>query len=224
MPGRIFAIAQRKGGAGKTTLAAQLAVTWTLAGRSVAILDIDPQASLSQWRKIRAEDPALKPIALHATTGWRADSEIHRLSESHEIVIVDTPPHAETEARVTIRAADLVVVPVQPTPMDVWTAGATLALAKNEGVSSIIVLNRVPPRARLTADMMTKLQEYGAPIADARLGSRVAYAASLLHGKGAGEYEPSGDAAREVTLLCDELYARASIMTFLRRRQQARVL
>ena len=149
MPARIIAVAQQKGGAGKTTLAAQLAVAWA-ATRSVALMDIDPQSSLTAWHGLRAANGKDVPqIHLSDVSGWRVGTELDRLRGGHDIVLIDCPPHAETETKNAMRAADLVVIPVQPSPMDVWATTPTASFAKDQGTDVRLVLNRVPPRSRL---------------------------------------------------------------------------
>jgi len=80
-----------------------------------------------------------------AITGWRTAAEVERRARDHDIVLIDSPPHAETEARLAVRAATLILVPVQPSPMDVWATRPTLDLAKPRR-SGLLILNRVPPR------------------------------------------------------------------------------
>ena len=110
MAGLVIAIAQRKGGAGKTTLAAQLAVAWARQGRLVAALDIDPQGSLATWAELRqAARGGEIGFEFAALPGWRAEQWIADRARTADIVVVDTPPHAETEARIVLRAAGLVL-------------------------------------------------------------------------------------------------------------------
>ncbi|WP_042695744.1 ParA family protein, partial [Azospirillum sp. B506] len=119
MTGKVFTVAQQKGGAGKTTLAAHLAIAWAQLGHKVATVDIDPQGSLTRWHAVRAEATGGQPGFTHVQiTGWRTQAEVEKLARSHDIVVVDSPPHAQTEARIAVRAATLVVAPVQPSPMD----------------------------------------------------------------------------------------------------------
>ena len=203
MTGKIVTIAQRKGGSGKTTLAANLAVAWTRAGKTVAVVDIDPQQSLSVWFGMRSGGDAV--FLASQVKGWRVRDEVARLARGSDIVLVDSPPHDETEARLAVRAADLVVVPVQPSPMDVWATRQTLALVKEEGRQALLVLNRVPPRARLVDSMLADLGDLGCRIAATRLGNRVLFAAALAEGRAAAEMDPRGAAAAEVAALADEI-------------------
>jgi chromosome partitioning protein len=206
MAGRIIAIAQQKGGAGKTTLAAHLALAWAATHR-VAVVDIDPQASLASWFRLRRErlGKAGAAIEVAALGGWRVAGEVERQAKAHDIVLIDSAPHAETEARIAVRAADLVLVPVQPSPMDVWATRPTLELARQERVAALLVLNRVPARANLTEAMTALIAELGAPLAAAQIGNRVALAAALAEGKGILESAPASRAAQEIAALAAEV-------------------
>ena len=211
MAAKIITINQQKGGAGKTTLAAHLAVGWALSGKRVSVVDIDPQASLTAWSEMRTEKLGEEAasvdgrLSVGAVTGWRIANEIERRAREADIVIVDSPPHAETEAKLAVRAADLVVVPLQPSPMDVWASRTTVKLAGSEGTDALLVLNRVPPRARLTEDLAEAIEGLSAPLAETTIGNRVALAASMLEGKGIGEFQPRSAAAREIAALAQEI-------------------
>jgi chromosome partitioning protein len=206
MAGQIITIAQQKGGAGKTTLAAHLALAWA-GKRSVSVIDIDPQGSLAAWFRLREQQAGTSGAALDvaAVTGWRVSGEVERQARSHDIVLIDSAPHAETEARLAVRASSLVLIPVQPSPMDVWATRATLELARQERVPALLVLNRVPSRANLTQIMAAKLAELGAPVAATKIGNRVALAAALAEGQGILEAAPGSRAADEITALAAEV-------------------
>jgi chromosome partitioning protein len=212
MAGGIITVAQQKGGAGKTTLAAHLAVAWAETGRRVAIVDIDPQGSLSRWHDLRmasgngaGENGALTHIRI---TGWRTQREVERLAREHDVVVVDSPPHAETEARIAVRSAALVLVPVQPSPMDLWATEPTLALAREEKVPVLLVVNRVPPRAKLADALIERLGALGAPVAATQVGNRIQYAAALAEGLGVTEAARRTRAAEEMRELAAEILGR----------------
>jgi chromosome partitioning protein len=210
MAGVVITVAQQKGGAGKTTLVAHLALAWAGQGRRVALVDIDPQASLSAWHALRKElnGSGKKGLDFAAITGWRTAAEVERRARDNDIVLIDSPPHAETEARLAVRAAKLVLVPVQPSPMDVWATRPTLDLAKQEKVPTLLVLNRVPTRANLTDAMLAKLSEFGAGVAQSRIGNRVALATAMAEGRGITETAPSSRAGEEIAALADEIWKR----------------
>ncbi|WP_207481671.1 ParA family partition ATPase [Arenibaculum pallidiluteum] len=209
MTGKVITVAQQKGGAGKTTLVAHLAIAWHEAGRSVAVVDIDPQASLTRWFEARnAALDGAAGIEHVQITGWRAQREVERLARNHDIVVVDSPPHMEIEARVAVRSADLVVVPVQPSPMDLWATEPTLKLARDEKVRVLLVVNRVPPRAKLADTLIDRIQELGADVARTHVGNRVQFAAALLDGRSVTETARRTRAAEEVQELAAEILER----------------
>jgi len=197
----VVTVAQQKGGAGKTMLAASLAAAFA-GSRRVALLDIDPQHSLSRWHALR---PATAPaIALSDLAGWRLAAEIERLRRDHDLLIVDSPPHVDTDARLAIRAASLVLVPVQPSAPDLWAAAATLELARAERRTARLVLNRVTGTV-LKASIAAELARLPEQPLQARLGNRIGYAAAFAQGLGVAEAAPRSPAARELQALADEV-------------------
>lgn len=202
----VLTVAQQKGGAGKTTLAAQLAAALA-ERRRVALLDIDPQKSLTRWHELRKEQAraAASGLTFADTAGWRLSSEIERLRAEHDVVLIDSPPHAETEARLAVRAADLVLVPVQPSPLDLWATGPTLDLAKAEKREARLVLNRAPARGKLLDAAQAEIARGAFPALEASLGNRSAYAMAMAAGLGVTESAPRTLAADEVRALAASL-------------------
>jgi chromosome partitioning protein len=203
----VITIAQQKGGAGKTTLAAQLGAALAGTGARVALLDIDPQKSLSAWHARRKErlSAAAAGIDLEESAGWKLGAALDRLKKSHAWVLVDSPPHAETEARQAVRAADLVLVPLQPSPLDLWATQPTLDLATAEKRAVRLVLNRIPARGKLLDSIRADIGKGTTPALAAALGNRSAFAHSMGAGLGVTEYEPRGQAAEEMRALATEI-------------------
>ena len=214
MSGLILTIAQQKGGSGKTTLSAHIATALAYGKMRVAILDCDPQGSLGEWLEEREMRLGAEGTGLtfRTASGWGARREARALARDHDAVVIDTPPKTDTEARPAIEAGTLVVVPVQPSPMDVWACGSTIELAKAEGTPALLVLNRVPPRAALTEEMAAALGEVGAPLAATRIGNRVGFAGAMSLGLTIMDTDPSGKGAAEILDLRKEVLkaARAS--------------
>lgn len=214
MAGIIITVAQQKGGSGKTTLSAHLAVAFALGGMRVAILDCDPQGSLGEWFEAREEALGDDKTSLifRTASGWGARREARSLASNLDVVVVDTPPKTDTEARPAIEAANLVVVPVQPSPMDVWACGATIALAAKERTPALLVLNRVPPRAAITEEMAQALRQTEAPLAQTRIGNRVGFAGAMKQGLTIMETDKSGKGSQELAALRAEVLKAARLV------------
>lgn len=201
----VIAVAQRKGGAGKSTIAANLAAAYAEAGQRVALLDIDPQRSLARWDELRGRARKARPLHFEAPSGWRVPGILDRLKREADIVLLDTAPHDDTDARVAVRSADLVLVPLQPSAADLWSMDATLDLAKKEGRRVMLVLNRAPASGRLLDQVRAAIAERGLPLSPAVIGNRTAFAQAFMAGLGAVEAAPKGVAAEEMRALAAAL-------------------
>jgi chromosome partitioning protein len=198
----VITVAQQKGGTGKTTLAANLAAALA-ASRRVALLDIDPQHSLTRWHQLRPKT-AMK-LTFSDVSGWRVTGELERLKGAHDVVFIDSPPQIDTDARLAIRGADLVLIPVQPSPPDIWAAEGTLKLAAAEKRSAAMVLNRVPSSGKLRETVAAQLQRDGKPLLSATIGNRTGFAAAFAGGLAITETAPRSIAANELRALLAEL-------------------
>ncbi len=212
----IVTVAQQKGGAGKTTMALQLAVAWQKQGHKVALIDIDPQGSAGAWSHMRARvlaDQYEGPEVV-AITGWRMVGELSRLKQyGFDIILIDSPPRAEAEVSIAVRSSDIVVVPLQASPMDLWATKPTLQFCFREKVPALLVMNRINLRTNLAAKMIEEAKLLGAEVSNATIGSRVAFQASLAEGKGVVESHPSSEAAKEIDTLSREVLRRAKAGT-----------
>jgi chromosome partitioning protein len=209
----VIAVAQRKGGAGKSTVAANLAAALAVSGQQVGLLDTDPQGTLTRWHTERetALDRAAS-LAFEAPSGWRVPGTLDRL-RGLDAVILDTPPHADTDARIAVRAADLVLIPLQPSPADLWAVEGTLDLVAAEKRPAALLLNRVPASGRLKEEVAAELRRRKLPLLDAALGNRTQFATAFRMGLGAVEAAPRSQAAEEARALAE------SVEAFLRNRR-----
>ncbi|HET9147927.1 MAG TPA: ParA family protein [Acetobacteraceae bacterium] len=201
---KIIAVAQQKGGAGKTMLVSQLGVALAM-GRRVALLDIDPQGSLTAWFRLRgAAKRAQAPVSLESVAGWRLVRTLDALAAAHDLVLIDTPPVLDADARRAIRAADMVLVPLNPAPPDYWAAEGTLKLASEEKRRIALVFNRAPAASRLRKEMEAKIRARGIELLPA-LGNRAAYANAFADGLGVTESGPATQAGTEMRILSEAL-------------------
>lgn len=203
--GVVLTFTQQKGGAGKTSLAVHLGTYWASQGKSVALVDGDPQGSLTAWSTLRAQAVEADPISVERAEGWKAATVVSKLAKTHDYVLIDTAPHAETASRTATREADLVIVPMQPSPLDFWATDASLKMIDGEKKNYLVVLNRVPPRSGLADEITQLVTNQGLDIAKNRLGNRQDFAASFMTGKGVSEYKPKSKAGIEIKSLAMEI-------------------
>ena len=203
----VIAVAQRKGGAGKSTVAANLAASLAAAGQTVGLLDTDPQATLTRWHAERQNSlDRAAALAFEAPSGWRVPAALDRLA-ALDTVILDTPPHADTDARIAIRGADLVLIPLQPSPADLWAVEGTLDLAAAEKRPVLLLLNRVPATGRLKDEIAAEVRRRDLPLLDVSLGNRTQFATAFQSGLGAVEAAPRSQAAAEARALAEAVGA-----------------
>lgn len=202
--GKVVTVAQQKGGSGKTTLAVNLAVEFRQRGLRVALLDTDPQGSLGRWFLSRRERLGEAGMEFSTASAWGVSYECEKLKKQADVVIIDTPPKVDADLRPALREADLVLVPVAASMVDLWATDGVFDLIGREGRRAVIVLNRVKAGTRLGVEVAEAAAKVGG-VAAATLGQRVVYAETLGQGLGAGELR--GVAQGEVSQLADEVLA-----------------
>lgn len=202
--GQVITVAQQKGGSGKTTLAVNLAVHLARQGKRVALLDTDPQGSLGRWFLMRRDRMGGEAgMDLATASAWGVAYECEKLRKTHDVVIVDTPPKADADLRPALREADLVLIPVATSHLDLWATDGVLDLIAREGRKGLVVLNRAKAGTRLSGEIATAAGQV-AQVAKARLGQRVAFAETM--GQGLAAVEAGKSAAQaEVVALADEV-------------------
>lgn len=206
MAGKIITVAQQKGGAGKTTIAANLAVAFSRMGKSVSLLDTDPQGSLGRWFMMRRElgDPGM---GFSTASAWGVSYECDKLRSETDFVFVDTPPKIDSDLKPAIRESDLVIVPVSASQVDVWATEGVLDMATREDAEVMVVLNRAKAGTRVADEVDKSLKAMGVKRAKTTLGHRVAFPESMGAGKGVLE-RGKGLWSDEITALTKEVTRR----------------
>ena len=198
--GKVISFTNQKGGSGKTTLSANLAVLWSNSGYKVAVIDADAQNSLTYWLEARKKYYGEDDIGI---TSYNFDvrnlkEEIKQIKSKYNFIIIDSPPSITFDTIQIIKASDRVFVPVQPSPLDLMATVPFLKLVKQEKKNPIIFLNRVMPRVRLTDAMILRLRYAGAKIARSRISSKVLFAETFSVGRGVIDISVTSDAAKEI--------------------------
>ena len=205
--GKVITVAQQKGGSGKTTLAVNLGVMLARAGYRVAFLDTDPQGSMGRWFMTRHGEGRAEGMEFSTASAWGVGYEVGKLRDMAEFVIIDTPPKADADLRPALREADLVLVPVAFSHVDLWATDGVLDLARRESREVLVVLNRTRAGTRLGAEIAEAVQDLKARVAQSQLANRVAYAQTLGQGQGAIEAHPSPALRAELDALLAEITA-----------------
>ena len=195
---QVIVLASQKGGVGKTTLAAHLAIAAEAAGDGPAVLiDTDPQGSLSAWWNVRAADtPALAPSSIAELAAKLAQLA----AAGYAVAILDTPPAITEAIGAVVVSADLVLIPTRPSPHDLRAVGRTVELVQAAGRPFVFAVTQAKPNTRLTVQAMAALSEHGA-VAPAIVHDRVDFAASMIDGRTVQEIDPKGRSAAEMAEL-----------------------
>jgi chromosome partitioning protein len=207
---KVITVAQQKGGAGKTTIAAHLAVALVQKGFKVALIDIDQQRSLSMWYKLREEKfgKGYTGINFISTMGIRLPNELSRLKQHYDIAIIDSPPRMESESKAAIREADVVIVPVQPSPTDLWATDLTMDYIKKEdGKMPYLIFNRASYNSKLATEIKQKLKKSGYQLKFS-IGNRVVFASSMMEGRCVTETHPTSIASQEIKNLVNDIVSK----------------
>ena len=197
---KTLAVLSRKGGAGKTTVALHLAVA---ASRRTVILDADPQRSAADWWRSRA---ASSPELVEGGMADLQDVKQAAAADGGELLVIDTRPSAEDDALEAAAAADLALIVVKPTILDLRAVAATVETVNRTKTRAAFVINQAPSgrggfEASIVQETITALAGYELPVCPVILHARASYHAALIDGRAVSETEPTGKAAKEIAAL-----------------------
>ena len=207
MLSKVITISQQKGGTGKTTLAVHLALAFIkYHNLKVAIIDTDPQGSLGKWFVIRSEKKVSNDNLTFKTASlWGAQYESKTLKKDNDIVIIDTPPKIESDARPSIEASDLVIIPMTPSHVDFWATEAIIDIAKKAKKKILIQINRANRRSKLISKTNEYINSINVSATKTIIGHRQIYASSMGEGKTAVEKQKKGNAVEEIKELSGQI-------------------
>src|SRR5690554_2227288 len=203
---RVIAVLNQKGGSGKTTIATHLARAFQLEGRDVLLVDSDPHGSARDWAAVR-EDQLVTMVKIDRPTLKHDLKNV----DHQELVVIDGAPQAADLAVSAIQAADFVLIPVQPSPYDIWATAELVDLVKQRievtdgALQTAFVVSRAIKGTRIGAEVAEALNGYELPVLEARITQRVIYPSTAAAGTTVLDREPNGSAAAEVRDLAREI-------------------
>ncbi|WP_280564148.1 ParA family partition ATPase [Chromohalobacter sp. 48-RD10] len=206
----IIGVLNQKGGVGKTTLAVNIAAALARTGKRVLLIDADPQGSALDWAAAREGDPLFAVVGLPKPS---IHKELALVGEGYDVVVIDGPPRVTDLARSAIMASDIVLIPVQPSPYDIWAADEVVKLIQEasvfkENLKSVFVINRKIANTAIGRDVREALEAYDLPTLEASIVQRVAFAEAAAVGKAIYEQDRDGVASQEIKAVVSELQER----------------
>lgn len=206
----IIGVLNQKGGVGKTTLSVNIAAALARTGQRVLLIDADPQGSALDWAAARERDPLFAVVGLPKPS---IHKELSVVGEGYDHIVIDGPPRVTDLARSAIMASDVVLVPVQPSPYDIWAADEVVKLIQEasvfkENIKSFFVINRKIANTAIGRDVREALEAYNLPTLEASVVQRVVFAEAAAVGNAVYEQDRDGVASQEIEAVVSELQER----------------
>lgn len=208
----IMSLLNQKGGVGKTTVAINLA--GCLAGRRyrVLLIDGDPQGSVLQWQSIENKTPFdVKHYPLPLTR-----EELEGWARGYDHIVIDAPPAIGEITRAILEVSHLAVVPVGPSPLDIWSSKETIALlqevrGRRRTLRGMLLICRKIPRTRIGREAREAMETYEMPVFRTEIYQRIAYVEAMISGRTVLDHAPRSEAADEIRNLCEEIISQLEV-------------
>ena len=203
----IFGVLNQKGGVGKTTLSVNLAASLARGGARVLLIDADPQGSALDWAAARDGEPLFSVVGFPRPSIHR---EISQVGQGYDHIVIDGPPRVTDLARSAIMASDVVLIPLQPSPYDIWAAEEVVKLVDEarvykDSLKSVFVVNRKITNTAIGRDVREALAAYPVHVLQAAVTQRVVFAEAAAQGRAVYETDATGPAAAEIEAVTAEL-------------------
>lgn len=213
MPAKILTAVNQKGGCGKTTVAMQLAGALGRSGHRVLVVDADPQGTATRWAaSAHDEQPFPARVAGLAAAGGKVHREVKKYVNDYDYILVDCPPAVESPVpQSALLIADLALIPIIPSPADLWAATGTRGLVEramdiNPALQARLIVNMLQPNTSLSHESLDVLQDFGIPLAESKLHLRTAYRQSAVFGGTVHDLgRDAAKAVQEMDALVDEI-------------------
>ena len=203
---KVISVLNQKGGSGKTTIATHLARAIQLKGFSVLLVDSDPQGSSRDWAAVNEENP-VPVVGIDRPT---IERDLKRIAEK-DYVIIDGAPQAADLAISAIKASDIIIIPVQPSPYDIWATSDLVDLVKQRiemtdgKLKAAFVVSRTIKGTKIGKEISVALSDYGLPVLETSITQRVIYPTSASMGSSVLDEEPTVEASKEINNLTNEV-------------------
>ncbi|NBS18154.1 MAG: cobyrinic acid a,c-diamide synthase [Gammaproteobacteria bacterium] len=207
----IISVLNQKGGVGKTTLSINIASGLAQSGQKTLLVDADPQGSALDWNASRQEESLFPVVGMARPT---LHKDIPGLATAHDHVVIDGPPRVNDLAKSAIMASDLVLIPVQPSPYDIWAADEIVkmiqeAMIYKAHLKSLFVINRLVAHTAIGREVIEALKDYPFEVLTATVSQRVVFAESAAAGLSVLEFAPKSPAASDMKTLVEEILTHA---------------